>query len=455
MLARFNSRAHGGRDTRRNPRRRPCGFQFTRPRGARPPPMLNHLHRDLFQFTRPRGARPNRRLGSSRRMCFNSRAHGGRDIDLRAVNRHLRVSIHAPTGGATGPCGTRAACRGRFNSRAHGGRDRNLPVRLALRVFQFTRPRGARRKNAASQGVKQRFQFTRPRGARPIPRADRERARVSIHAPTGGATVRPARSTVYLRTFQFTRPRGARRDHAAFAVDALVSIHAPTGGATSLRDFSASSHLFQFTRPRGARRRTARRRCWKSSFNSRAHGGRDAGGRRGNTSSRSFNSRAHGGRDDVPLRVLGLRGVSIHAPTGGATPGRDSRPTRVGFQFTRPRGARRGRRELSPHRRVSIHAPTGGATAVEASQQTGRSVSIHAPTGGATHNPDGSLTNPKHVSIHAPTGGATAYILSYPIVGLQGGFPRTCPFFGLSSLIVNDQVFCARRERPILLPRTS
>ena len=27
-------------------------------------------------------------------------------------------------------------------------------------------------------------------------------------------------------------------------------------------------------------------------------------------------------------------------------------------------------------------------------------------------------------------------------------------FFGLFSLIVNDQVFCARRERPILLPRT-
>ena len=81
-------------------------------------------------------------------------------------------------------------------------------------------------------------------------------------------------------------------------------------------------------------------------------------------------------------------------------------------------------------------------------------VSIHAPTGGATDQAAG-VAAWSAVSIHAPTGGATAYILSYPIVDLQGGFPRTCPFFGLSSLIVNDQVFCARRERPILLPRTS
>ena len=189
---------------------------------------------------------------------------------------------------------------------------------------------------------------------------------------------------------------------------------------------------FQFTRPRGARRTLRASSARRARFNSRAHGGRDRRVRRGREEHQvsihaptggatysvthcdftvSFNSRAHGGRD-LGLDARAERAdVSIHAPTGGATKAICRSRPRCGFQFTRPRGARHARRDR---------------------QDGGRDVSIHAPTGGAT-----------------------AYILSYPIVDLQGGFPRTCPFFGLSSLIVNDQVFCARRERPILLPRTS
>ena len=145
MLARFNSRAHGGRDTRRNPRRRPCGFQFTRPRGARPPPMLNHLHRDLFQFTRPRGARPNRRLGSSRRMCFNSRAHGGRDTAPIPTDCAFAAFQFTRPRGARPSQSQRCSPVISFNSRAHGGRDSTA---IAYKLWRF----------------------------------------VSIHAPTGGAT---------------------------------------------------------------------------------------------------------------------------------------------------------------------------------------------------------------------------------------------------------------------------
>ena len=76
---------------------------------------------------------------------FNSRAHGGRDRHLPLSLMCLRVSIHAPTGGATRQGLREDARDARFNSRAHGGRDRDERV----------------------VGV---------------------RLEVSIHAPTGGAT---------------------------------------------------------------------------------------------------------------------------------------------------------------------------------------------------------------------------------------------------------------------------
>ena len=97
--------------------------------------------------------------------CFNSRAHGGRDELFRQVWRDDFVSIHAPTGGATGFTSAIESVNGVsihaptggathyvyqpsttycFNSRAHGGRDRQKPSKSAQVLFQFTRPRGAR-----------------------------------------------------------------------------------------------------------------------------------------------------------------------------------------------------------------------------------------------------------------------------------------------------------------------
>ena len=56
----------------------------------------------------------------------------------------LNVSIHAPTGGATGGRAQHAERGLRFNSRAHGGRDTVARADGIVRRFQFTRPRGAR-----------------------------------------------------------------------------------------------------------------------------------------------------------------------------------------------------------------------------------------------------------------------------------------------------------------------
>ena len=122
-------------------------FQSTRPRGARRVHRNGNRRIIMFQSTRPRGAR--RDAGGCYRACpdsFNPRAHGGRDDDLLDNVVMAFVSIHAPTGGATGdaskdiveplfqstrPRGARLKhnilrlvtfC---FNPRAHGGRDCN------------------------------------------------------------------------------------------------------------------------------------------------------------------------------------------------------------------------------------------------------------------------------------------------------------------------------------------
>ena len=187
--------------------------------------------------------------------------------------------------------------------------------------------------------------------------------KVSIHAPTWGAT-KPPLTYPYFAVFQFTRPRGAR------PWNKTSPDHTP---------------WFQFTRPRGARRRRHGHQRRRYCFNSRAHVGRDL---------------ANGVPDSD-------ESVSIHAPTWGATRATSTtcpttrfqftrpRGARHGndygiiksslFQFTRPRGARHGRDEGVPvFGAVSIHAPTWGATDEIIQVFAAMKVSIHAPTWGAT-----------------------------------------------------------------------
>ena len=92
------------------------------------------------------------------------------------------------------------------------------------------------------------------------------------------------------------------------------------------RDLSSSSSRskrkeFQSTRPRGARRaRLTALLCSIQSFNPRAHVGRDLIYVRTMAQAPGFNPRAHVGRDDGGSFLGGAYGVSIHAPTWGATP---------------------------------------------------------------------------------------------------------------------------------------
>ena len=208
-----------------------------------------------------------------------------------------RVSIHAPTGGAT------------HWRQALGYRSRQ---------FQFTRPRGARLPCQYMCALNSSFQFTRPRGARPAQLRKIQNGQ-RFNSRAHGGRDRLPRSRRSPASFQFTRPRGARLDDAvhlrggdrfnsrahggrdirksANQHDVNVSIHAPTGGATRSGRFPRASQAFQFTRPRGARLLPLQ------------HGGHY----------NRFNSRAHGGRDDGQAEARQPVGVSIHAPTGGAT----------------------------------------------------------------------------------------------------------------------------------------
>jgi len=346
-------------------------FQSTRPRGARREVRRTEDLKTPFQSTRPRGARP----GKSPPVCgwprFNPRAHAGRDIQLPVDSRFIgsfqstrprgarrgrrphprsraRVSIHAPTRGATrAHCETRPLS-GRFNPRAHAGRDAStMTVRFIKPWFQSTRPRGARRCSKGAVALRVRvsihaptrgatrgacstrgrgtaFQSTRPRGARhqgviltmPAPMFQSTRPRGARPAPVLPATL--------VTGFQSTRPRGARRSgRARSCITSVVSIHAPTRGATvrPRHGQQAAAPVSIHAPTRGATPRRAGSRLYRARFNPRAHAGRDV---TPSDSKLSFQMMFQS------TRPRGARRVPRPVPSSLAL-----------FQSTRPRGARR------------------------------------------------------------------------------------------------------------------
>ena len=152
------------------------------------------------------------------------------------IYQKTRISIHAPTRGATVATSRVKGCSADFNPRSHEGSDLvEIRARRCVYRFQSTLPRGERQCNGLEQQIKELFQSTLPRGERPSaerlggvlwdfnPRSHegsdllwsgyRTKLRdISIHAPTRGAT---SISSVTDPVF-------------------IISIHAPTRGATAL-----------------------------------------------------------------------------------------------------------------------------------------------------------------------------------------------------------------------------
>ena len=170
------------------------------------------------------------------------------------------------------------------------------------------------------------FQSTHPHGVRhrnkPI---NYMVGTVSIHAPTWGATLGCA-SAVLCRKVSIHAPTwGATILSLFMLLVLLVSIHAPTWGAT-LGDYYDFVEI--------------------TSFNPRTHMGCDSlrlGRRKGGLEFQS--THPHGVRLSHRHMFTAQIGVSIHAPTWGATPSSYKVLNVI---------------------RVSIHAPTWGATLASA-----------------------------------------------------------------------------------------
>ena len=177
-----------------------------------------------FQSTHPRGVRRTECDISSRRRRFNPRTHAGCDPNNNNQNEKSKVSIHAPTRGATGEwlCQRRgtavsihAPTRGAtfinnrtlttllgFNPRTHAGCDlRRLAVMAKVSAFQSTHPRGVRRSVSVNCLCKSCFNPRTHAGCDVKPLAAVGRVDVSIHAPTRGATSPPYRKRARTRCF--------------------------------------------------------------------------------------------------------------------------------------------------------------------------------------------------------------------------------------------------------------
>ena len=99
-----------------------------------------------------------------------------------------------------------------------------------------------------------------------------------------------------------------------------------------------------------------------------------------------FNPRSDERSDDTQLIIYRADVISIHAPTNGAT---NSHIKEVLlFMHFNPRSDERSdqyRTDRYKHRcKISIHAPTNGATVYVIGVCVGNGISIHAPTNGAT-----------------------------------------------------------------------
>ncbi len=166
----FNPRAREGRDSIEGAEDSPVKlFQSTRPRGARrvwaewPQDASFRFNpraregRDFFALPsiriktsfnpRAREGRDSRRMPTAcLQRSFNPRAREGRDRLPRLHHvADVRVSIHAPERGATGPVRRDdLMVRVSIHAPVRGATAQGVPIVWQVEAFQSTRPRGAR-----------------------------------------------------------------------------------------------------------------------------------------------------------------------------------------------------------------------------------------------------------------------------------------------------------------------
>ena len=186
-------------------------FQSTHPHGVRPldggvfPITFVSIHAPTWGAT---GMRHGSRMRCAR---FNPRTHMGCDMlpltfpltsdKFQSTHPHgVRLEEYRVIGSytlfqSTHPHGVRRkhssqrGCSTRFQStHPHGVRLNLLFLLLPHSLFQSTHPHGVRPFARLAVRAKGGFQSTHPHGVRHIQRGERGVQRVSIHAPTWGAT---------------------------------------------------------------------------------------------------------------------------------------------------------------------------------------------------------------------------------------------------------------------------
>ena len=225
-------------------------------------------------------------------------------------------------------------------------------------------------------------------------------------------------------TFQSTHLREVRQDESTHIIHQAVSIHAPTRGATQKRAIAAQKQEFQSTHLREVRHRVL---CASTPQSVSIHEPT-----RGATILFTYAPYVIHVSIHAPTRGA-TSSVSSSSPTCTCFNPRtyercdyssgDIVACKRVFQSTHLREVRQGVEFLQAAYGVSIHAPTRGATSWQGLFHLVKIVSIHAPTRGATKRGH-QQGHRRRVSIHAPTRGATSSPLgSCPI--LVGFNPRT------------------------------
>ena len=425
-------------------------------RGATCPGLITCIS-GQFQSTHPHGVRHRKARTNNGYRRFNPRTHTG--CDTRRQGCCCRPPGFNPRThtGCDCPRSSRSWASGRFNPRTHTGCDERMELaELVCSMFQSTHPhgvrpvlefmsilsidvsihaptRGATSKECPHQYSLSLFQSTHPHGVR--------QSIVWQQLPTVSFNPRTHTGCDYVCSdlgmpdyeFQSTHPHGVRLpllkgldclsksfnprthtgcDRIASIVlpDVLVSIHAPTRGATGspLRRRTASSSFNPRTHT-GCDTPNLYPRIPALCFNPRTHTGCDNGTGYYHTRPGSFNPRTHTGCDCIRCKGGRDGGVSIHAPTRGATLDcvlnhvRDS-----GFNPRTHTGCDTGLKNTRPTIRSFNPRTHTGCDIFCRCKACSLAFSFNPRTHtGCDSKSAGSLLHLTDVSIHAPTRGAT------------------------------------------------
>ena len=145
------------------------GFQSTLPQGERQLPECFLDCVSLFQSTLPQGERRYQKPVRFWYRNFNPRSHkGSDDLSFDVVDISTKISIHAPTRGATKGQKAVIEAHWKFQSTLPQGERLIIPCYAAwMNRFQSTLPQGERRGKIWPLCRACIFQSTLPQGERP------------------------------------------------------------------------------------------------------------------------------------------------------------------------------------------------------------------------------------------------------------------------------------------------